>query len=217
MIDGGAVILIQFHLQLCHVRGIHARVGESDGLGLLLADGGTGAGGGNGGGQDLLFALQHSLFIEADLIFVQRTADSELHLIVLRPSIVIFQPYVAVFGGALCHSGVAQRGRLGGSLADIGGAGTGGGLGGVGILIHGADDTAAGIDLILVLGAVGPELHLVDLNAVFPVQLDLQAQGGGLLDSGVRQSDGLGLALRDKSGARRCKALALLSNIGGPL
>ena len=55
-----------------------------------------------------------------------------------------------------------------------------------------------GVDLVIVLDAVGGELHLIDLSAVLPIRLHSQPLRLGCADARMLQGDLLGLLFADR-------------------
>ena len=68
----------------------------------------------------LPLAFQHGAGIEVDLILILRGARQELHLIALRPTVVVLHPAAEIDGVRFADACVGQGGGSGGRLADVG-------------------------------------------------------------------------------------------------
>ncbi len=193
LVDYQAIVPIQLALVVGDAAGGDARVVQGSGLGRALAD--QGSGGGDygvgcgvvvqvllpgedlaGGGVDLVLVLV-SVRVEGD--FVDHSA------------VLLLQLALILGDGVRGDACVAQGSGLGlvsGDL-DIGGGG-GGSL--LAVLLGFQDLAGGGVDLILKLVLCGFEVHLVDQDAVFHVQVQLQLHQVGLGHTGGLQGDGGG-------------------------
>ena len=107
------------------------------------------------------------------------------------------------------RGGIAGAGGSSGSSAGgSGGAALAGGGGRVilGVVVVAADVAGDGVDVVVVLGIVGVELHLILSPAVIPVQVGADEGDAGGGQAGVVQGDLLGPLLTDIAGAGRTGA-----------
>ena len=68
------------------------------------------------------------------------------------------------------------------------------------VVVHAEDGAGSGVDVVIILGVAGVELHLVDHAPVVEVQAGLEEDGLGGGDAGVGKGDLLGLVSGDIGG-----------------
>ena len=97
---------------------------------------------------------------------------------------------------------MVQGNALGLGFADVCGAGSAASAGRaaplvLGVIVIAENGAVRGQDLIVVLLAVSPELHIIDPAPIVPVLLGIDVAGAALGDAGVTEGNALGLGFAD--------------------
>ena len=157
-------------------------MGQSDGYGLLLADVG-----GGGGGMWLPLALADVPGGAIYRVLILGGIHPELDLI-LQTAVVVLPLDRQGDHIPLRQPGVGQGGLLRSLLTDVGA----GGGGAPALLLGFHHSPGEGVDVVLILAAIGIELQLIDHPSILIVEVYLQYSGLSGGDAGVREGGGLG-------------------------
>ena len=123
----------------------------------------------------VVFGLEHGAGVGVYLVLVLHTPDAEIYL-VYGVAVVAIELYSHAAGVGLTDTGVGEGGGLGRGFAydAAGGVLTASTLAGVeGFTLKLHNVPARGVNLVLVLGAAGHKLQLVDVAAVIALKLGL--------------------------------------------
>ena len=162
-------------------------MGQSDGYGLVLADVG-----GGGGGMWLPLALADVPGGAIYRVLILGGIHPELDLI-LQTAVVVLPLDRQGDHIPLRQPGVGQGGLLRSLLTDVGAGGSAAGGGGAPALLLGFHHSPGeGVDVVLILAAIGIELQLIDHPSILIVEVYLQYSGLGGGDAGVREGGSLG-------------------------